>query len=67
MRAKDRTVFLYGFAKKDAASIGDRDLADVRDVAASWMAADPRKIERALAEGLLMEVSDESKSKNKDG
>jgi hypothetical protein len=60
MRAKDRTVFVYGFAKNDRANINDDELADLRDVAASWMAADAKKIERALAEGLLMEVPDES-------
>lgn len=55
-RAKARTVFIYGFAKNDRDNIDDKELAALRGVAASWLAADASKIATALAEGLLIEV-----------
>jgi hypothetical protein len=59
-RPKERAVFVFGFAKNERENINDKELAVVREVAASWLAADARKIEKALAEGLLIEVQNES-------
>ena len=58
-RLKDRTVFIYGFAKNDRDNINDLELAVARKVAASWLAADTGQIGRALAQGLLIEVENE--------
>jgi hypothetical protein len=48
-------VYLH-FAKNDRGNISDKELAVVREVAASWLAADATKIEKALTAGLLIEV-----------
>jgi hypothetical protein len=58
-RPDERTVFVFGFAKSERENIDDNELAVVREVAASWLAADAKKIENALAEGLLIEVKNE--------
>ena len=58
-REKDRTVFVYGFAKSDRENIDDQELAVVREVSDSWLAADAKMIGRALAEGLLIEVQND--------
>ena len=58
-RLKDRTVFIYGFAKDDRDNINDLELAVARKVSASWLAADTGQIGRALALGLLIEVEND--------
>ena len=55
-RDKERTIFVYGFAKSDRDNIDDQELAVVREVSASWLAADTKMIGLALAQGLLIEV-----------
>jgi len=55
-RDKERTIFVYGFAKSDRDNIDDQELAVVREVSASWLAADTKMIGLALAHGLLIEV-----------
>jgi hypothetical protein len=59
-RSKDRTVFVYGFAKSDRDNIDDQELVVVREVAASWLAADAKMLELALAQGLLIEVENDN-------
>jgi len=59
-RSKVRAVFLFGFAKKDVDNIEDDQLATLREIAALWLAADAQKIERAIQDGLLIEVQDGS-------
>jgi hypothetical protein len=55
-RSKLRAVFLFGFAKSDLDNIDDDQLATLRETAALWLAADAQKIERAIRDGLLIEV-----------
>jgi hypothetical protein len=55
-RSKLRAVFLFGFAKSELDNIDDDQLATLRETAALWIAADAPKIERALKDGLLIEV-----------
>jgi hypothetical protein len=55
-RSKLRAVFLFGFAKSDLDNIDDDQLATLREIAASWLAANEDKIERAIKDGLLLEV-----------
>jgi hypothetical protein len=55
-RSKLRAVFLFGFAKNDLDNIDGDQLATLRETAALWLAADPQKIERAIRDGLLIEV-----------
>jgi hypothetical protein len=55
-RSKLRAVFLFGFAKNELDNIDDDQLATLRETAALWLAADAQKIERAIKDGLLIEV-----------
>jgi hypothetical protein len=55
-RSKLRAVFLFGFAKNELDNIDVDQLATLRETAALWLAADAQKIERALKDGLLIEV-----------
>jgi hypothetical protein len=55
-RAKDRAVFVFGFAKNDMDNIGDRQLASLREIAAIWLTADAQTLKRAMAAKLLFEA-----------
>ena len=59
-RAAHRSVFLFGFAKNERDNIDDNELTTLKEIAAGWLAADAAKIERAIAEGLLVEVKYEN-------
>jgi hypothetical protein len=55
-RARNFSVFLFGFAKSDESNIDDRQLAVLRRVAASWLSADAASIKKAVEQGELTEV-----------
>ena len=59
-RAAYRAVFLFGFAKNERDNIDGDELATLKEIAAVWLSADTAKIERAIAEGLLVEVKYEN-------
>lgn len=59
-RAADRAVFLFGFAKNERDNIGAGELSTLKEIAAAWLKADAAKIERAISEGLLVEVTYEN-------
>ncbi len=62
-RARQRAVFLYGFAKRERENIDPDELATLREIAAAWLAANPKQIAEALHEGALKEVAyDEKKA-----
>jgi hypothetical protein len=63
-RAKDRAVFLYGFAKNERENIDPDELLTLREIGAAWLAADTQQIERALKENVLQEIVDEKKDQN---
>jgi hypothetical protein len=52
----DRAISLFGFAKNERENIDDKQLTTLREIVASWFAADDRKIAQALKDGLLIEV-----------
>jgi len=58
--------FLFGFAKNERDNIDDDQLTTLREIVASWFAADDSKIAQALKDGLLIEVNhgDESKKES---
>jgi hypothetical protein len=60
-RAGARAVFLYAFAKNERENIDPDELLTLREIGASWLAADTRQIAQALEEGNLQEVSDGEK------
>jgi len=55
-RRKDRSVFLHGFAKNERDNIDNRDLADLKDLAAMYLGYSTAQLSRAVAEGELVEV-----------
>ena len=59
----DRAIVLFGFAKNERENSTSDQLITLREIVASWFAADDQKIAKALADGLLIEVKhgDESK------
>lgn len=55
-RLRDRAVFLYGFAKNERDNIDPDELADLRELAESWLTASVEQIGRSLVDGSLQEV-----------
>lgn len=55
-RAKDRAVFLLGFAKNERENIEDGELPSLRELAQKWMTADAVKIRKELELGNLQEI-----------
>jgi hypothetical protein len=62
----DLAIFLFGFAKNERDNIDDGQLKTLRDIIASWFAAEETKIRQALKDGLLIEVHYGNESKKKD-
>jgi hypothetical protein len=56
-RAEDRTIFLHGFAKNDRSNVDDRELSTLRMASVAWLATGDNKMDLALENGLLIEVS----------
>jgi hypothetical protein len=61
-RAKERAVFLFGFAKNDSENIGPDELLLFRAGADRWLAADAAKILEALEDGALQEIEDDEET-----
>jgi hypothetical protein len=55
-RARERAVFLYGFAKSERDNIEDNELEALREVALEWLKADAATIARLISQGLAEEV-----------
>lgn len=63
-REGHRAVFLYGFAKSERENITDDELQTLREIGAAWLAADARRIAKAIKEDVLQEVrNDEEDTK----
>ena len=61
-RAKQRAVFLYGFAKNEQENIEPNELLTFRSIAADLLAADSARIAEAIENGVLQEIDhDEEK------
>jgi hypothetical protein len=55
-RFGDRSVFLYGFAKNERENIEEDELATLREIAAGWLEADDKGLNKAIEKGILQEV-----------
>jgi hypothetical protein len=55
-RAKDRAIFLFGFAKSERENIAANQLTAARDIAKKLLAADNAQIAKNLEDGELQEV-----------
>ena len=56
-RAKNRSIFVYAFAKSMRDNISDAELADLKDLAALYLGYSSKEIDRAVAAGELFEVN----------
>jgi hypothetical protein len=56
-RAGERTVFLYGFAKNKRECINDHEPATLQEIAAAWLETNEKRLEHAIAEGILQEAT----------
>jgi hypothetical protein len=52
----DLAIVLFGFAKNERENIDGDQLKTLREIVATWFAADEKKIAQALADGILIEV-----------
>ena len=58
-RASTRAVFLYAFAKNERENIDPEELLTLREIGATWLAADAQCIAQALAAEILQEVTND--------
>jgi hypothetical protein len=58
-RAGTRAVFLYAFAKNERENINPDELLTLREVGATWLDADARRVAQALQAGILQEVTND--------
>jgi hypothetical protein len=56
--SSDRAVYLFAFAKNERENISNGELLTLREIAASFLDADKKSIDRALRDGTLIEVHD---------
>ena len=56
-RAKNRSIFVYAFAKSMRDNISDAELADLKDLAVLYLGYSSKEIDRAVAAGELFEVN----------
>ena len=61
-RSGNRAVFMYGIAKNDRGNISEDELATLREIGASWLAAQPAQLKDAITAGILEEMHDDNKS-----
>jgi hypothetical protein len=54
-RSGTRAVFLYAFAKNERVNIDPDELLTLREIGATWLAADEKRIAQALEAGILEE------------
>ena len=61
-RAKDRAIFLFGFAKSERENIGSDELVFLRELAKNWLTADAVKIRMEIEIGNLQEIDDDEEA-----
>jgi len=62
-RSGKRAVFLYGFAKSERDNIEADELETLKEIGAAWLEAKKERLEHAIKEGILKEVSYEDRKK----
>ena len=60
-RSGKRAVFLYGFAKNERDNIEADELETLKEIGAAWLEAKKERLEYAIKEGILREVSYDDK------
>jgi hypothetical protein len=61
-RARERAIFVHGFAKNDVENIRPDELAALKKLAAEMLAYRREELESAIASGTIMEVRCDGKS-----
>jgi len=61
-RARNRAVFLFGFAKNERENIGRDELVFLRQLAENWLAADSATIRYEIEAGNLQEIDDDEEA-----
>jgi hypothetical protein len=56
-RSRERSIFVYGFAKSRRDNIGETDLAQLKDLAALLLGYDDKELRAAVSAGELLEVT----------
>jgi hypothetical protein len=62
-RSGKRAVFLYGFAKSERDNIDADELETLKEIGAAWLEAKKERLDYAIKEGILKEVSYEDRKK----
>ena len=62
-RSGKRAVFLYGFAKSERDNIEADELETLKEIGVAWLEAKKERLEYAIKEGILREVSYDDKNK----
>ncbi len=62
-RSGKRAVFLYGFSKSERDNIEADELETLKEIGAAWLEAKKERLEYAITEGILREVSYDDKNK----
>ena len=62
-RSGKRAVFLYGFAKSERDNINADELETLKEIGAAWLEVKKERLEYAIKEGILREVSYEDRKK----
>ncbi len=58
-RAKEKAFFIYGFAKSEQENLTLGELSSARAIAADWLAANARRIERGILEEEIQEIGND--------
>jgi hypothetical protein len=61
-RAKNRAIFLFGFAKSEQENIGSDELIFLRELAKNWLTADNAKIQKEIETGNVQEIEDDKET-----
>ena len=64
-RVQELVVFLYGFAKNELDNITPDQLAELTEVAKSWLSASPAVIEANIEKGTLAEIKHDEEKHDK--
>jgi hypothetical protein len=62
-RSGKRAVFVYGFAKSERDNIEADELETLKEIGAAWLEAKKERLEYAIKEGILREVSYDDRKK----
>jgi len=62
-RSGKRAVFLYGFARSERDNIEADELETLKEIGAAWLEAKKERLEYAIKEGILREVSYDDRKK----